>query len=73
MNIIDVTIQLPEELVREAEALGVLSSEHIEDLLRADIEGHLAAMAADPEIQAEIRAIEREFAVTEFDGLEKDE
>jgi hypothetical protein len=30
----------------------------------------LAAMAADPEIQRELRAIEREFAGTEQDGLE---
>lgn len=30
----------------------------------------LEAMAADPEIQAEIRAIEREFSATEMDGLE---
>jgi len=30
----------------------------------------LAAMVADPEIQAEIRAINQEFACTEQDGLE---
>jgi hypothetical protein len=29
-------------------------------------------MAADPEIQAECRAIEREFTVTESDGLPDD-
>ncbi len=28
-------------------------------------------MAADPQIQAELRAIEQEFAVTEADGLER--
>lgn len=31
----------------------------------------IAAMAADPQIQAELRAIEREFSGTEMDGLEK--
>jgi hypothetical protein len=31
----------------------------------------LAAMASDPEIQQERRAIEHDFAVTQEDGLEK--
>jgi hypothetical protein len=73
MSDIEITIRLPEELVKEAKALGVLSSEHIESLLRADIQAQLAAMAADPDIQREIRAIEAEFAGTELDGLDKDE
>ena len=30
----------------------------------------LAAMATDPEIRAELQKIDREFAVTEADGLE---
>lgn len=34
------------------------------------IEDQLAAMAADPEIQRELRQIEAEFAGTETDGLE---
>ena len=33
-------------------------------------EEELAAMASDPEIQAEIAAMNKEFAVTEMDGLE---
>ncbi len=33
------------------------------------IEAQLAAMAADPEIQRELRQIEAEFAGTETDGL----
>lgn len=36
-----------------------------------DIEKDLAIMASDPDIQTEIVAINREFAVTEMDGLEK--
>ena len=33
-------------------------------------ESQLAEMAFDPEIQAELQEIDREFAVTEVDGLE---
>jgi hypothetical protein len=33
-------------------------------------EGDLAAMAADPEIQSELRKIDAEFRMTEGDGLE---
>lgn len=36
-------------------------------------EDDLAAMAADPEIQAELRQINQEFAGTEQDGLERGE
>ncbi len=31
---------------------------------------HLAAMASDPDIQAELTAIDKEFAFAEMDGLE---
>ena len=34
-------------------------------------ESQLAEMAADPEIRAELQKIDREFAVTETDGLER--
>jgi hypothetical protein len=37
---------------------------------RADLERDLVTMAADPEIQAELRRIEAEFSPTEADGLE---
>jgi len=33
------------------------------------IENELAAMAQDPQIQAELIQIQKEFSVTEFDGL----
>jgi len=36
----------------------------------APVENDLAAMAADPEIQTELRMIEEEFRGTEGDGLE---
>ncbi|NOQ28956.1 MAG: hypothetical protein GQ566_02485 [Methanosarcinales archaeon] len=36
---------------------------------QAAFESQLAEMATDPEIQAELQEIDREFAVTEADGL----
>ncbi|HVU13857.1 MAG TPA: hypothetical protein VHD90_21415 [Phototrophicaceae bacterium] len=69
MSEIEITIRLPEGLVKEASVLGILSSEHIESLLRADIQAQLAAMASDPDIQREIASIQAEFSVTESDGL----
>jgi hypothetical protein len=68
---IEIMIKLPEALVKDATALGVLSSEHIEMLLRADIQAQLVAMAIDPDIQREIHQIEAEFSITEFDGLDE--
>ncbi len=35
----------------------------------SEAEGQLAAMAADPEIVREVRAIDEEFRSTEMDGL----
>lgn len=49
---------------------------HVAQRLRAQLttqspaEAQLVAMAADPEIQAELRTIAEEFAHTEADGLE---
>ena len=48
-----------------------------EDLMKSDtveqatFESQLVEMAADPEMRAELRRIDREFAVTEADGLER--
>lgn len=48
----------------------------LEDTIKSDaveqatFETQLAAMAKDPEIRAELQKIDREFAVTEADGLE---
>jgi hypothetical protein len=71
MSDIEITIRLPEALVKEAKGLGILSSEHIEMLLRADIQAQLTAMANDPDIQREIAQIADEFSVTESDGLDE--
>ncbi|MGR3174071.1 MAG: hypothetical protein ACUZ8N_05675 [Candidatus Scalindua sp.] len=38
---------------------------------RSNLDNQLAAMAHDPEIQEEMRRIEKEFALTETNGLEK--
>lgn len=40
-------------------------------LEQTDFEAQLAAMANDPDIQGELRAIEEEFMIAETDGLEK--
>jgi len=69
---IEITIRLPEDLVKEASELGILSSEYIEMLLRADIQAQLTAMANDFQIQNELRQIEVEYRTTELDGLEID-
>lgn len=37
---------------------------------REDVDNQLAQMAADPDIERELREIEREFAPAESDGLE---
>ncbi len=70
MNEIAITFHLSEALVKEATELGLLSSERVEKLLRADIEAQLAAMANDPAIQHEMHVIANEFDITEGDGLE---
>ena len=51
--------------LREAAVSQPLSASH-------DWPSDIALMAADPQIQAELRAIEQEFAVTEADGLERE-
>lgn len=47
-------------------------TQHIRDSIanRPAIEHQLAEMAADPDIQRELRNIEKEFALAESDGLE---
>jgi hypothetical protein len=37
----------------------------------ADFKSQLVLMANDPEVQAELRKIDQEFALTETDGLEE--
>jgi hypothetical protein len=70
MNV-EITLRLPEDLVKEANGLGILSSEHIAMLIRADIQAQLSAMANDAQIQNELRLTESEFSTTEGDGLDE--
>ncbi len=49
--------------LRESEAKSIIPEQ-------VALKNQLAAMAADPEVQAELRKIEYEFGVTESDGLE---
>jgi hypothetical protein len=49
--------------LRESEAKSCIPEQ-------GTLKSQLAAMAADPEVQAELRKIEYEFSVTESDGLE---
>ncbi len=54
-------------------SLGKSVEAYLRDLIQTDLlsQTDIALMAADPQIQAELRAIEQEFAVTEADGLER--
>ncbi len=58
-------------IARSIDALNLTEQlwllEHIEHQIR--IKNELAAMAHDPQIQAELIQIRKEFAITEFDGL----
>ncbi len=61
--------QLP---VAEQQGLGERVQERLRSRQEASVDERLLeAMALDPEIQAENRAIAREFAVTEADGLDR--
>ncbi|MDZ4672681.1 MAG: hypothetical protein SH821_17605 [Phototrophicales bacterium] len=70
MDFIEITLHLPELLVKQAIQMGILTDEHIGNLLRAEIEAQLALMANDPDIQRELAQINDEFRVTEWDGLD---
>ncbi|HRF98292.1 MAG TPA: hypothetical protein PLZ51_23955 [Aggregatilineales bacterium] len=69
MDFIEITLHLPELLVKQATQMGILTDEHISNLLRAEIEAQLALMANDPDIQRELAQINDEFRVAEWDGL----
>lgn len=64
-------LSLEEQLwLLERIARQVREKQHIANKFADDIPKELAAMASDPDIQAEITAINEEFAVAEIDGLE---
>ena len=53
---------------------GKSFADYLRDLIQTDLSARndIAQMAADPQMQAELRAIAQEFAVTEADGLERE-
>lgn len=76
MNASPTLAELEEDIERLSVNDQLLLIERVSQRIRgslstkSDIETQLNAMAADPEIQKEIRDIERDFASTEEDGLD---
>ena len=63
----------PPELRSNLNRLVILSlQEYVSQRRRQEFESRVAAMAEDPEVQAECAAIARDFAATEMDGLRDD-
>jgi hypothetical protein len=63
----------PPELRTNLNRLVILSlQEYVSRRRRQEFEGAVAAMAEDPQVQAECAAIARDFAATETDGLRHD-
>lgn len=63
--------QLPQEKLIEVEAfIDALVKQKQNVLKQSDLKKEIAAMASDPEIQAEITAINAEFIAAEMDGLQ---
>lgn len=71
MNVVEITVHLPETLAKQASQMGMLTDERITQLLRAEIEAQLAQMAHDPDMQRELASINDEFQTTEWDGLDQ--
>jgi hypothetical protein len=62
--------QTPDHLVKEVLNFLLLTKNNSKKQAnQASLEKQLQAMAEDPEIQTEITNIEREFLITEMDGL----
>jgi hypothetical protein len=63
----------PPELRTNLNRLVILSlQEYVARHRRQEFDNAVAAMAADPQVQAECAAIARDFAATELDGLGND-
>lgn len=71
MNLVEITFHLPEALAKQATQMGILTDEHITQLLSAEIEAQLILMASDSDIQRELAQMDDEFRVTEWDGLDQ--
>jgi len=63
----------PPELRANFNRLVILSlREYVSRRRRQEFDSAVAAMAEDPQVQAECAAIARDFAATEMDGLGND-
>jgi hypothetical protein len=63
----------PPELRANLNRLVIVSlQEYVSRRRQQEFETSMAAMAEDPQVQAECAAINRDFAATEMDGLEND-
>ena len=63
----------PPELRSNLNRLVILSlQEYVSRRRRQEFESSVAAMADDPQVQAECTAIAKDFAATEMDGLRND-
>jgi hypothetical protein len=75
MNTLPLLPKLEENISRLSVDDQLLLIERVSHRIRRNISGNqdidtqLSALASDPEIQRELQEIEREFSVTEQDGL----
>lgn len=75
MNTLPVLSELEENISRLSVDEQLLLIERVSHRIRKnmtgkqDVDTQLSEMASDPEIQRELQEIEREFSVTEQDGL----
>jgi hypothetical protein len=68
-EVVELIKEMPDEIQAEVRDFARFLREFRKPLMPPALDGQLAAMARDPQIQAEIREVEREFAVAESDGL----
>jgi hypothetical protein len=68
-EVVEATRELPEELQSEVRDFARFLRESRGPPAQPGFAEQLAAMARDPQIQSQIRRIEREFVVAEGDGL----
>jgi len=73
MNTVEEVVELikgmPDEIQAEVRDFARFLRESRKPLMPSDLDGQFAAMTRDPQIQAENRETECEFAVAESDGL----
>jgi hypothetical protein len=68
-EVVELIKEMPDAMQAEVRDFVRFLREFRKPLMQPALDGQLAAMARDPQIQAEIREVECEFAVAENDGL----